>query len=55
MAVLETGYGKSRFALEGNNLFGIRTWSKDVPTKKAKGNPDAEWGVKAYPTKVCKC
>ena len=51
MAVLETGYGKSRFALEGNNLFGIRTWSKDVPQLKAKGNPDAVWGVKAYPTK----
>ena len=51
MAVLETGYGKSRFAIEGNNLFGIRTWSKDVPQLKAKGNPDAEWGVKAYPTK----
>ena len=51
MAVLETGYGKSRFALEGNNLFGIRTWSKDVPQLKAKGNPDAVWGVKANPTK----
>ena len=29
MAVLETGYGSSRFALKGNNLFGIRTWNKD--------------------------
>ena len=26
MAVLETGYGNSRFAPEANNLFGIRTW-----------------------------
>ena len=51
MAVLETGYGKSRFALEGNNLFGIRTWNPEAPQLKAKGNPDAEWGVKAYPTK----
>ena len=51
MAVLETGYGKSRFAIEGNNLFGIRTWNPEAPQLKAKGNPDAEWGVKAYPTK----
>ena len=30
-AVIETGWGKSRFANEGNNLFGIRTWDKDEP------------------------
>lgn len=51
MAVLETGYGKSRFAIEGNNLFGIRTWNPKAPQLKAKGNPDAAWGVKAYSTK----
>lgn len=51
MAVLETGYGKSRFAIEGNNLFGIRTWNPEAPQLKAKGNPDAVWGVKAYSTK----
>lgn len=51
MAVLETGYGTSRFAVEGNNLFGIRTWDPETPQLKARGNPDAEWGVKAYPTK----
>ena len=28
-SVLETGWGSSRFANEGNNLFGIRTFSKD--------------------------
>ena len=28
-AVIETGWGKSRFANEGNNLFGIRTWDQD--------------------------
>ena len=32
MAVLETGYGTSRFAIEGNNLFGIRTWDPETPT-----------------------
>ena len=51
MAVLETGWGKSRFANEGNNLFGIRTWDPSTPQLKAKGNPDAEWGVKSYETK----
>ena len=51
MAVLETGWGKSRFAIEGNNLFGIRTWDPNTPQLKAKGNPDAEWGVKSYETK----
>ena len=51
MAVLETGWGQSRFAIEGNNLFGIRTWDPSTPQLKARGNPDAEWGVKSYETK----
>jgi uncharacterized FlgJ-related protein len=51
-AVLESGWGTSRFALEGNNLFGIRTYDKDIPhmliqgTKKWPG-----WGVRIFPTK----
>lgn len=28
-AALESGWGTSRFALEGNNLFGMRTYAKD--------------------------
>lgn len=51
MAVLETGYGKSRFAHEANNLFGIRTWDPKVPQLKPLENPDAEFGVKKYKTK----
>ena len=51
MAILETGYGKSRFAMQGNNLFGIRTWNKDEAQLKPKDNPDVEWGVKTYITK----
>ena len=31
-AALESGWGKSRFATEGNNLFGIRTWKEEVST-----------------------
>jgi|TARA_B100000686_G_scaffold261684_1_gene274736 uncharacterized FlgJ-related protein len=54
MAGVESGWGTSRFATEGNALFGVRTWSLDeVPHMKAKGNPDASWGVKKYKTK-CK-
>ena len=51
-AAIETGWGKSRFANEGNNLFGIRTWDKEepyllpVPWTEWPG-----WGVKAYKSK----
>ncbi len=54
MAGVESGWGTSRFATEGNALFGVRTWDLEtVPHMKAKGNPDANWGVKKYTTK-CK-
>ena len=51
MAGVESGWGTSRFATEGNALFGVRTWDKNTPRMKAKGNPDAAWGVKKYETK----
>jgi uncharacterized FlgJ-related protein len=51
MAGVESGWGTSRFATEGNALFGVRTWDKNTPRMKAKGNPDARWGVKKYKTK----
>ena len=52
MAGIESAWGTSRFAKEGNALFGVRTWSLDtVPHMKALGNPDASWGVKKYTTK----
>ena len=53
-AALETGWGKSRFANEGNNLFGIRTFNKDsewllpVTWDQTKW---IGWGVKVYKTK----
>ena len=46
MAVLETGYGKSRFAHEANNLFGIRTWDPKTPQLKPLDLPEANFGVK---------
>ena len=51
MAGVESGWGTSRFANEGNALFGVRTWDDNTPRMKAKGDPDAEWGVKKYKTK----
>ena len=52
MAGIESAWGTSRFAKEGNALFGVRTWNLDTePHMKAKGNPDATWGVKKYKTK----
>ena len=49
-AIVESNYGTSRFAIEGNNLFGIRIWSKEgmLPYKQ----PDTiNWRVRAFKTK----
>ena len=53
-AALETGWGTSRFANEGNNLFGIRTFNEDdewllpITWDQTKW---IGWGVKVYETK----
>lgn len=47
-AALESGWGTSRFAKEGNNLFGIRTFKSHVPQLKPLKNPNANFGVKVY-------
>ena len=55
MAAYESAWGTSRFAKEGNNFFGIRTWDLDkIPHMKAKGRPDANWGVRKYKS-MCAC
>lgn len=52
MAIIESDYGKSRFAVEGNALFGVRTWDLDkVPHIKPAAIPNARFGVKKYQTK----
>ena len=51
MAVVESAYGTSRFATEGNALFGVRTWDDKVPQMKPLGIPNAKFGVKKYKTK----
>ena len=51
-AAIETGWGQSRFANEGNNLFGIRTWNKDVPyLLPIPWTEWPGWGVKMYSSK----
>ena len=51
MAMMESDNGSSRFALEGNNLFGIRTWDPAEPQMKAYYQLSAKWGLKKYRTK----
>lgn len=51
MAMIESDNGTSRFALEGNNLFGIRTWNAAEPQMKAYLQLNAKWGLKKYKTK----
>ena len=53
-AALETGWGSSRFANEGNNLFGIRTFNEgDEWLLPITWDQDKwiGWGVKVYETK----
>jgi len=46
-AALESGWGTSRFAREGRNLFGIRTYDLREPHMLPSNNPK-KWGVKVY-------
>ena len=51
MAGIESNFGTSRFAIEGNALFGVRTWDLGTPHMKPLENLDASFGVKKYETK----
>jgi uncharacterized FlgJ-related protein len=52
MAALESGWGTSRFAVEGNNLFGMRTYDKNVPHLLLEGRTKWKgWGVRKFGTK----
>ena len=51
-AALESGWGKSRFAKEANNLFGIRTWKESSPHLLPMGVEKwPGWGVKVFASK----
>ena len=51
MAGIESAWGTSRFAVDGNNLFGIRTWNDDTPQLKPLDIPNADFGVRIFKTK----
>ena len=46
-AALESGWGDSRFAKVGKNLFGIRTYDLQQPHMLPSNKPK-KWGVKVY-------
>ena len=46
-AIIESGWGSSRFAKEGNALFGEWTWKNNVGIKP-KGNLNANFAVKSF-------
>lgn len=46
-SALESGWGNSRFAKEGHNLFGIRTYDLREPHMLPSNNPK-KWGVRVY-------
>ena len=51
-AVLESGWGKSRFAKEANNLFGIRVFKSTAKHLLPEGmNEWPGWGVRVFETK----
>ena len=50
-AVIESDYGRSRFAEQGNNLFGVRTWNLKTHHLKPFGNPNSIFGVKVFKNK----
>jgi|TARA_B110000971_G_C19945770_1_gene470977 flagellum-specific peptidoglycan hydrolase FlgJ len=51
-AALESGWGKSRFATKGNNLFGIRTFTETTPHLLLVGVTEwPGWGVRKFSSK----
>lgn len=51
-AVLESGWGKSRFAKEANNLFGIRVFKSTAKHLLPEGMDEwPGWGVRVFETK----
>jgi Bax protein len=50
-AIHESEWGRSRFAMEGNNLMGIRTFDPADDQMKPLNNPDVSWGLRIFETK----
>ena len=47
----ESEWGRSRFAVEGNNLLGIRTFDPSDDQMKPMNRPNASWGLRIFETK----
>ena len=50
-AIHESEWGRSRFAREGNNLMGIRTFDPADNQMKPIDKPNASWGLRIFETK----
>jgi len=50
-AVHESEWGRSRFAVEGNNLMGIRTFDPTDDQMKPINIPNSSWGLRIFETK----
>ena len=50
-AIHESTWGRSRFAVEGNNLLGIRTFDSSDDQMKPMNKPNASWGLRIFETK----
>ena len=50
-AIHESEWGRSRFAVEGNNLLGIRTFDPSDDQMKPMNKPNASWGLRIFETK----
>lgn len=50
-AIIESNYGTSRFAIQGNNLFGVMTFNLEEPHLKPFKNKKSKFGARKYETK----
>ena len=50
-AIHESTWGRSRFAVEGNNLLGIRTFDPADDQLKPLNKPNVNWGLRIFETK----
>ena len=50
-AIHESTWGRSRFAVEGNNLLGIRTFDPTDDQIKPINKPNVSWGLRIFETK----
>ena len=48
LAFHESTWGRSRFAVEGNNLLGIRTFDSADDQMKPLNKPNVSWGLRIF-------